>query len=78
MPELWQATLSHFFMMGGYGIYIWLAYGIVLTMLLVNFLIPWRQLRTIQKQKIQRQTMQSEKITNLSSNAIGEVDASNS
>ena len=39
-------TLRHFLNMGGYGIYVWSAYGSVILCLLVQWLIPhylWRK-----------------------------------
>lgn len=36
---------QHFFMMGGYGLYVWSAYGTVAFWLLLQWLIPWRRWR---------------------------------
>lgn len=45
-------TLFSFFHMGGHGVYVFSAYGAVLTFLLVQWLIPWRRWRNyVRKQK---------------------------
>lgn len=35
--------LRHFFHMGGYGLYVFSAYGSVITLLTIQWLIPWRR-----------------------------------
>jgi heme exporter protein CcmD len=35
--------LVNFFYMHGYGGYIWIAYGSVLILLLIQWLIPWKR-----------------------------------
>ena len=36
--------VEHFFYMGGYGLYVWLAYGMAFLVLLLNVLMPiWKQ-----------------------------------
>lgn len=39
----WQA----FWSMGGYGVYVWPAYGIALVLLAANALLPWLQSRGV-------------------------------
>lgn len=36
-------ALPHFLAMGGYGLYVWSAYGSVLAFLTVQWFIPWRR-----------------------------------
>ena len=44
--------LAEFFYMHGYGIYIWPAYGSVVAMLLIQWIIPWvRWKKHLHKQK---------------------------
>lgn len=43
-------SLTDFFSMGGYGIYVWSSYGITLVALLLNIIIPViKQRRTMQE-----------------------------
>ena len=44
--------LHHFFEMGGYGIYMWSAYGITFAVLLINFINPWLRHRQLLRQQI--------------------------
>jgi len=39
----WQA----FWSMGGYGVYVWPAYGVALALLAINALLPWWQSRGV-------------------------------
>lgn len=42
----WQ----EFFAMGGYGVYIWPAYGLAAVLLVVNAVVPhWRERRLLQR-----------------------------
>jgi len=36
-------SLSEFFYMGGYAVYVWGAYGVTLLVLYINYLIPVRR-----------------------------------
>lgn len=36
-------TIKHFFAMGGYGYYVWSAYGCVFLYLSMQWLLPWRK-----------------------------------
>lgn len=36
-------NLIQFFHMGGYAFYVWLSYGSVLTLLAIQWFIPWRR-----------------------------------
>jgi len=38
-----MTALLHFFHMGGYGWYVWPAYGSVLTFLVAHWFFPWRR-----------------------------------
>jgi len=38
-----MTELTNFFYMGGYGWYVWIAYGSVLSVLFMQWLIPWRR-----------------------------------
>ena len=37
--------IIHFLTMGGYGFYVWSAYGSVLLLLWIQWFIPWRRLK---------------------------------
>ncbi len=37
--------LAEFFRMGGYGFYVWLAYGSVIIFLALQLFIPWQRWR---------------------------------
>lgn len=39
------AALPHFFHMGGYGLYVFSAYGSVIALLTVQWFLPWRRWR---------------------------------
>lgn len=48
-----MSSLLSFLNMGGYGSYIWSAYGLVGGFLALQFLLPWRRWRKInQHQKV--------------------------
>ena len=36
-------SLSEFFHMGGYAVYVWSSYGIALVVLVINIILPARQ-----------------------------------
>jgi heme exporter protein D len=38
-----MTSLRDFFHMGGYGFYVWSAYGLVLIFLLVQWFVPYRR-----------------------------------
>lgn len=38
---------SEFFAMGGYGLYVWSAYGVTVVVLVLNVLLPWRKRRAL-------------------------------
>lgn len=37
------AALQHFFHMGGYGLYVFSAYGSVVLLLAIQWFLPWRR-----------------------------------
>ena len=45
------ALLHHFFYMGGYGFYVFNAYGIVFLFLIVQWFLPWQRWRQYIKNK---------------------------
>lgn len=46
------STLQDFFYMGGHGVYVWSAYGVVLVFLALQWFFPWRKWRRyLQQQK---------------------------
>lgn len=44
-------TLTDFFNMGGYAFYVWTAYGSVIAVLFLQWLIPWRKWRFFLKRQ---------------------------
>ncbi len=38
-------SLSEFFDMGGYAVFVWSSYALTLTVLVLNIWLPWRQHR---------------------------------
>ncbi|GGO85076.1 heme exporter protein D [Marinobacterium nitratireducens] len=51
-------SLADFLAMGGHGLYVWLAYGIALVILVLNVLQPWRLTRqffTEQSRRLRRE-----------------------
>lgn len=38
---------SEFFAMGGYGLYVWSAYGVTVVVLALNVLLPWRKRKAL-------------------------------
>ncbi|WP_024300047.1 heme exporter protein CcmD [Methylomicrobium lacus] len=50
-------SLQEFFAMGGYGFYVWTAYGITLAVLAANIMIPVMQ----RKQWLRRQLLKSKR-----------------
>lgn len=53
--------LQHFFEMGGYGIYVWPAYGITFAVLLMNMIVPY-----LRHKKLLRQQAPSSSISMIS------------
>ncbi len=49
---MYHQQLQHFFAMGGYGTYIWSAYGITIAVLTINVIQPLLHHRQLLKQKI--------------------------
>ncbi|MEE9396502.1 MAG: heme exporter protein CcmD [Methylococcales bacterium] len=48
---------SEFLAMGGHGLYVWLCYGLVFLILIINIMSPWLTKRRIvaeQKRRIRR------------------------
>ena len=41
--------MAEFLAMGGYGAYVWGAYGVTLLALAANALAPWRRLRRLRR-----------------------------
>jgi heme exporter protein CcmD len=41
--------IHHILMMGGYGVYVWSAYAITLTVFVINFVASYREHRRIKK-----------------------------
>jgi len=41
--------MKEFFYMGGYAFYVWMSYGLVLVVLVANFIIPFNQERTLKR-----------------------------
>lgn len=38
-----MTSLLHFLNMGGYGVYVWTSYTLVLSLLGIQWFIPWRR-----------------------------------
>lgn len=36
-------NILNFLYMGGYGLYVWSAYGLVIILLIIQWFIPWRR-----------------------------------
>ncbi|MGH8397818.1 MAG: heme exporter protein CcmD [Gammaproteobacteria bacterium] len=51
-----MSSWHEFLTMGGYAVYVWPAYGIVLFVMLINAIWPGRQQRAILKQLQRRAT----------------------
>lgn len=49
---MFYGQIQHFFAMGGYGIYIWPAYGITFVILLMNIIFPWLRHKQILRQQL--------------------------
>ncbi len=47
-------SMADFIGMGGHGLYVWLAYGIALAILLLNVVQPLRQTRQLLNQQARR------------------------
>jgi len=39
--------MKEFFQMGGYAFYVWMSYGLTLIILLINFILPLQNRRSI-------------------------------
>ena len=53
-----HGQLQHFFEMGGYGIYVWPAYGITFTVLLMNIIVPCMRHRQLLRQQTPSSSIQ--------------------
>jgi heme exporter protein D len=53
-------SLSEFIHMGGYAVFVWSSYGIALVVLVLNWVLPYQQLKQ-NKRKLSRQFRTSEK-----------------
>jgi len=49
--------VSEFFAMGGYGIYLWPAYGLGFGIVILNFVLAWSSLKSAQQQVRRRMEM---------------------
>ena len=47
-------SLADFLAMGGHGLYVWLAYGIALVILVLNVVLPWRMNRQFFSEQARR------------------------
>ena len=47
-------TLSEFFHMGGYAVFVWSSFGLTFVVMLLNWVIPYQQ-HKINLKKLQRQ-----------------------
>jgi len=56
-------SLSEFIHMGGYAVFVWSSYGITLVVLVLNWVLPYQQLKQ-NKRKLSRQFRSSEKQVN--------------
>ena len=45
-----MSSLHEFITMGGFGIYVWPAYGVVLVVMVANAMLPGRRQRALLKQ----------------------------
>ena len=52
-------TLKEFIQMGGYGFYVWTAYGIATLVLIINVVVPVFQRRQFLRQQALKQKRQS-------------------
>lgn len=59
--------LQHFFAMGGYGTYIWSAYGITITILIMNIIQPLLHHRQLLKQKLNHSSYNQSRSTHVTS-----------
>jgi heme exporter protein D len=53
-------TLSEFFSMGGYAVFVWSSYGLALVVLLINWWLPYQQHKQNLK-KLKRQYRQDKR-----------------
>ena len=44
-------SFADFINMGGHGLYVWLAYGLTATLLVINFVLPVMHKRQLQKEQ---------------------------
>lgn len=42
-------NVEQFLSMGGYAFYVWTSYALVLALLVINLLLPWRRKAEVQK-----------------------------
>lgn len=47
-------SFSEFLNMGGHGLYVWLAYGLTATLLVINFILPIRHKRQLQQEQARK------------------------
>ncbi len=52
------STWFEFFHMGGYALYVWLSYGVTLTVLSVLVLAPWWRHRRLRRDMARRRRLQ--------------------
>jgi len=46
--------MAEFFHMGGYASYVWSAYGLVLVVMLANFVVPIQRMRQVRRDLARR------------------------
>lgn len=47
-------SFSEFLNMGGHGLYVWLAYGLTILLLVINFILPIRHKRQLQQEQARK------------------------
>ncbi|OPX56784.1 heme exporter protein D [Oceanospirillum multiglobuliferum] len=47
-------SFSEFLNMGGHGLYVWLAYGLTILLLVINFILPIRHKRKLQQEQARK------------------------
>ncbi|WP_028302141.1 heme exporter protein CcmD [Oceanospirillum beijerinckii] len=47
-------SFADFINMGGHGLYVWLAYGLTATLLVINFVLPVMHKRQLQKEQARK------------------------
>ncbi|MDJ0881864.1 MAG: heme exporter protein CcmD [Gammaproteobacteria bacterium] len=58
-------SLSEFFNMGGYAVFVWSSYGLTLVVLVINWLLPYQQHKKTLR-KLKRQLRQDKQIDDTS------------